>query len=768
MEHFQDGKHSHHARFHVAFSLLYEHLELGIEPMARELVNCVGDYDLSPDVPANGYRSLLKIIEKCCLRLLQLTRHITVNRDSLFFRSSFYCKELEAFVTALGQLRVCLYYVLKFISFCDQGDLFAVDEEVYEPLAEELMTEVEMLNQDCFYGRCLAFQFCESMQRPLQVVSVAMASFGDGYQETSGLMQFASSVLNSGKYLLDPELRGKQVVHMTRTADVNFCKSFWAITETEIMQQLPSLVCPSVQVNELITLRPDVLTMTSSDGKREVTIQPPSAHTGPGPVNIRLISHDLRDGQDPNDKYGFKKNKKKIQPLSPSLLIHCHGGGFVAQSSKSHEVYLRQWARDLKVPIVSIDYSLAPENPFPRALEECFYAYAWILNNCQRLGSTGEVICLAGDSAGANLMISTSLKAVEAGIRVADGIMAAYTPTLVQYTPSPSRLLSLMDPLLPLGILSRCLAAYAGTPPGTSPASTESQFRRDSKGDTSNCPDKADDEWVYIEECSPSETVTHEKQDNVSLRPEFNISPNHSPKPSSDTLPNCQIDPASLTSEADYVITELASDCQAPAVSGDQVKDGSRMTPDSGVHCDLGEQSGLASCSEWSEAGRVKLSHQRNLSLDIPKDTQEKPTLPPSKLFTIPRTFSAPVLDGKLLPKCPLSPTYAPNYGTKQIPLNVIRHLTLAKNPFMSPLLAPDGLLLGLPPVYLVACHLDPILDDSVMFAKKLRGLGKTVHLHVIDDLPHGFLNFALVNKEAKNASDICIAFIDAVFHPQD
>lgn len=55
-------------------------------------------------------------------------------------------------------------------------------------------------------------------------------------------------------------------------------------------------------------------------------------------------------------------------------------------------------------------------------------------------------------------MISTSLKAVEAGIRVADGIMAAYTPTLVQYTPSPSRLLSLMDPLLPLGILSRCLA----------------------------------------------------------------------------------------------------------------------------------------------------------------------------------------------------------------------------------------------------------------------------------------------------------------------
>lgn len=42
--------------------------------------------------------------------------------------------------------------------------------------------------------------------------------------------------------------------------------------------------------------------------------------------------------KDPNDKYGFKKNKKKIQPLSANLVIHCHGGGFVAQSSKSHEV----------------------------------------------------------------------------------------------------------------------------------------------------------------------------------------------------------------------------------------------------------------------------------------------------------------------------------------------------------------------------------------------------------------------------------------------
>lgn len=67
-------------------------------------------------------------------------------------------------------------------------------------------------------------------------------------------------------------------------------------------------------------------------------------------------------------------------------MIHCHGGGYVATSSKSHETYLRTWAKSLKCPIVSIDYSLAPENPFPRPTEEVLYAYAWILNNPTELG----------------------------------------------------------------------------------------------------------------------------------------------------------------------------------------------------------------------------------------------------------------------------------------------------------------------------------------------------------------------------------------------
>ena len=54
-----------------------------------------------------------------------------------------------------------------------------------------------------------------------------------------------------------------------------------------------------------------------------------------------------------------------------------HGGGFVSQTSKSHTTYLKQWASEWGIPILSVDYSLAPEAPFPRALEEVLYAYGW-------------------------------------------------------------------------------------------------------------------------------------------------------------------------------------------------------------------------------------------------------------------------------------------------------------------------------------------------------------------------------------------------------
>ncbi|CAF5040156.1 unnamed protein product, partial [Rotaria sp. Silwood1] len=87
----------------------------------------------------------------------------------------------------------------------------------------------------------------------------------------------------------------------------------------------------------------------------------------------------------------------------------------------------------LEIPIVSVDYSLAPEYPYPRAIEECFYVYAWILKNANKLGWTGKTLFLAGDSAGGNLITIVTIKAIEAGLRKPDAIICFYAPLLLAY-----------------------------------------------------------------------------------------------------------------------------------------------------------------------------------------------------------------------------------------------------------------------------------------------------------------------------------------------
>lgn len=111
----------------------------------------------------------------------------------------------------------------------------------------------------------------------------------------------------------------------------------------------------------------------------------------------------------------------------------------------------------------------------------------------------------------------------------------------------------------------------------------------------------------------------------------------------------------------------------------------------------------------------------------------------------------------------------------------------IIRNPFVSPLLAPSDLLRGLPPVHIVvgpgpgpppprllrdrdpalppqASALDALLDDSVMFARKLRAMGQPVSLTVVEDLPHGFLSLAQLAKETQVASSVCLEQLRLIF----
>ena len=96
-----------------------------------------------------------------------------------------------------------------------------------------------------------------------------------------------------------------------------------------------------------------------------------------------------------------------------------------------------------------------------RALEEVFFAYNWMLQNFPSLGTTGKLILVGGDSAGGNFSVSLTLMCLRNGIRPPDRLIVMYPNLLCQMYPSPSRMISLFDPLVMFPFMLRCLNSYA-------------------------------------------------------------------------------------------------------------------------------------------------------------------------------------------------------------------------------------------------------------------------------------------------------------------
>lgn len=86
------------------------------------------------------------------------------------------------------------------------------------------------------------------------------------------------------------------------------------------------------------------------------------------------------------------------------VMVFYHGGGWVIGDLNTHDPYCAEAARLLDMPVVAVDYRLAPEHPFPAAPEDCEVATRWVADN---IPCTGLV--LSGESAGGNLTIATAL-----------------------------------------------------------------------------------------------------------------------------------------------------------------------------------------------------------------------------------------------------------------------------------------------------------------------------------------------------------------------
>lgn len=96
-------------------------------------------------------------------------------------------------------------------------------------------------------------------------------------------------------------------------------------------------------------------------------------------------------------------------------LLYMHGGGFIEGSLESHDRLCRALCNGSQVVLVSVDYRLAPEHPFPAALEDCWAALCWLAENARSLGADPHRLAVAGDSAGGTLAGAIALRARDRG-----------------------------------------------------------------------------------------------------------------------------------------------------------------------------------------------------------------------------------------------------------------------------------------------------------------------------------------------------------------
>lgn len=104
---------------------------------------------------------------------------------------------------------------------------------------------------------------------------------------------------------------------------------------------------------------------------------------------------------------------------TPGVLVYFHGGGWCIGSIETHDAECRSLANGTGAVVVSVDYRLAPEHPFPGAYDDAVAAVRWAAAHAGELGADGTRLAVGGDSAGGNLAAVVSLALRDSGPPIA-------------------------------------------------------------------------------------------------------------------------------------------------------------------------------------------------------------------------------------------------------------------------------------------------------------------------------------------------------------
>lgn len=162
------------------------------------------------------------------------------------------------------------------------------------------------------------------------------------------------------------------------------------------------------------TLDPDVAAMLRLDDLEQASVL---RGYSPGRARLRLAEQiPIVDGPPPggvttrDHRFPGPASELWLRAYAPEgatgtlpAIVYIHGGGFVTCSVATHDGLCRRLALGARAKVLSLDYRLAPEHPYPAAVEDGLAGFRWVIDNATTLGIDPQRVAVAGDSAGGNL-----------------------------------------------------------------------------------------------------------------------------------------------------------------------------------------------------------------------------------------------------------------------------------------------------------------------------------------------------------------------------
>ncbi|KAG8864607.1 hypothetical protein FRB96_005111 [Tulasnella sp. 330] len=228
----------------------------------------------------------------------------------------------------------------------------------------------------------LARVYSRSYYRATWVATAMDAAFATALPIRPVWLRDICSVLFTGYYLVYANAADEKLRRFRATCTVETFRAMWEKTSNRYIRMATALERPSVGI------------------LRKFQMQRPSDSKYTRPVTCWLF---------------YNGSEKELRKMT-DLIIDIPGGGFIAMTPEQHEERLRNWAIWSKKPLLAIEYGKAPEYPYPWAIDEILDVYQMLhADKGAGIGMSGKRLdtIMTGDSAGANLLCAAIYKMIE-------------------------------------------------------------------------------------------------------------------------------------------------------------------------------------------------------------------------------------------------------------------------------------------------------------------------------------------------------------------